>query len=212
MTDTKLPLPVLMLVTDRSVAGGLEALIEKTAAAVAGGVNLVQVRDKDLPHDELMPLATALREAIGGRALLVVNRPPMTALETRSDGVHLPEDAESPEEWPHNLLIGRSVHSVASARRAGVDGADYLVFGPVYETPTHVGAPPMGCGPLREVADAVAVPVIAIGGVTAARVAEVCAAGANGVAVVRAILDADDPRAAAESLRDALGAGARSSA
>jgi thiamine-phosphate diphosphorylase len=210
MTDKKLPLPVLMLVTDRSVAGGSEALTEKVAAAVEGGVNLVQLRDKDLPHDELMPLARALREAVGGRALLVVNRPPLTALETRADGVHLPEDAESPQEWPHNLLIGRSVHSVASARRAGADGADYLVFGPVYETLTHAGAPPMGCGPLRGVVDAVAVPVVAIGGVTVERVPEVCAAGATGVAVVRAILAADDPRAAAEALRDALGTGARS--
>jgi thiamine-phosphate pyrophosphorylase len=197
---------MLMLVTDRAVAGGTDALVEKVAEAVAGGVNVVQLRDKDLAHEELMPLVKRLQEAIAGRALLVLNRPPVTVLEARVDGVHLPEDAELPDGWPHRLLIGRSVHSVASARRAGVDGADYIVFGPVYETPSHDGAQAMGIAPLREVTVSVAVPIIAIGGVTVDSVAEVCNAGASGIAVIRAILGADDPRAAAEQLRDALGA------
>jgi thiamine-phosphate pyrophosphorylase len=206
MTNERLPLPVLMLVTDLTVAGGANALVEKVAEAVAGGVNVVQLRDKELPHEELIPLTRSLREAIDGRAMLVVNRPPTTALDARADGVHLPEDAELPREWPHNLLIGRSVHSLGSALRAGADGADYVVFGPVYETPSHAGAPPTGSIALREVVGAVAIPVIAIGGVTVDSVREVVAVGAAGIAVIRAILAADDPRAAAESLREALGA------
>lgn len=206
MPNERLPLPVLMLVTDRNVAGGEDALVRKVEEAVAGGVNVVQIRDKDLPHDELLSLAKRLREAIAGRASLVVSRAPSTVLDTHADGVHLPEDAEPPEEWPHNLLIGRSVHSVASARRAEADGADYIIFGPVYETESHVGATPAGCAALREVVEAVSVPVIAIGGVTVKRVPEVMAAGAAGVAVIRAILASDDARAAAQALRDALSA------
>lgn len=195
-----------MLVTDRSVAGGTDALVEKVAEAVTGGVNIVQLRDKDLAHEELMPLVKRLQDAIAGRALLVLNRPPVTVLEAHVDGVHLPEDAELPEGWPHRLLIGRSVHSVASARRAGTDGADYVALGPVFETQSHAGAPAMGTAPLREVTESVAIPVIAIGGVTVDSVQEVCEAGAAGVAVIRAILGASDPRAAARELRDALDA------
>ncbi len=197
-----------MLVTDRTVAGGIEALHRKVADAVSGGVNIVQLRDKDLPHDETVSLAKGLREVTSGRSALVANRPAQTVLSLHADGVHLPEDAEAPEEWPHRLLIGRSVHSEASALRAEADGADYIVFGPVYETRTHAGAPALGCAALQDVCQLVSVPVIAIGGVTAASVPEVMAAGAAGVAVVRAILAAPDPKAAAASLSDAL-AGSR---
>lgn len=204
MPNARLPLPVLMLVTDRRVAGGEDALVRKVAEAVAGGVNVVQLREKDLPHDGLVSLARRLQEAIAGRALLVVNRPPVTALEAHSDGVHLPEDAELPADWPRRVLVGRSAHSVASARRAEADGADYVVFGPVYETESHPGAAPAGVGALREVAGALSIPVIAIGGVDAQCAAEVMLTGAGGVAVVRAILASDDARAAAAALRDAI--------
>jgi len=204
MSQEGLPLPVLMLVTDRAVAGGTERLLEKVASAVEGGVNIVQLRDKDLPHDELMPLVESLKQAIGDRAKLVLNRPPVTALKAQVDGVHLPEDADPPEEWPRRLLIGRSVHSLASARRADADGTDYVAFGPVYETLSHSGAPPMGPQALREVVQAVSIPVIAIGGVTLGSVAELVATGAGGIAVIRSVLDAPHPRAAAEALRDAL--------
>jgi thiamine-phosphate pyrophosphorylase len=193
-----------MLVTDRAVAGGMDSLPRKVAEAVSGGVNIVQLRDKDLPHRETVDLITELRHAISGRAVLVANRPAQTVLSLHADGVHLPEDAEAPEEWPHRLLIGRSVHSAPSARRAEADGADYVVFGPVYETATHAGAPPLGCAALRQACQVVSVPVIAIGGVTIASVPEVMAAGAAGIAVVRAILAAPDPKAAAESLHNAL--------
>lgn len=204
MPNDRLHLPVLMLVTDRAIAGGTDALVQKVEDAVAGGVNIVQIRDKDMAHDELVALAGRLREAIGGRAALVVNRAPGTALDTHTDGVHLPEDAESPHEWPRSLLIGRSVHSAASARRAEADGADYIVFGNVYETESHANVAPAGLGALREVAESVSVPVIAIGGVTAERIPDLMAAGARGVAVIRAILAADDAQAAAAALREAL--------
>lgn len=206
MPKSRLPLPALMLVTDRTVAGGIEALPRKVAEAVSGGVNFVQLRDKDLPHDETIALAKQLRDITTGRAILVANRPAQTVLTLQADGVHLPEDAEAPQEWPHRLLIGRSVHSAVSARRAEADGADYVVLGPVFETETHSGSPPLGCAALQEVCRIVSVPVIAIGGLTTASVPEVMAAGASGVAVVRAILAAPDPKAAAASLRDALAA------
>jgi thiamine-phosphate pyrophosphorylase len=193
-----------MLVTDRHVAGGDGMLVRKVKEAVTGGVNVVQVREKDLTHDDAVSLARRLQEAIAGRALMMLNGSPQATLDARADGIHLPEDAEAPHEWPRSLLIGRSVHSSEAARRAVVEGADYVVFGPVYETESHSTAPPAGLVALRGVAESVSVPVIAIGGVTAGRVPKVLAAGASGVAVIRAILAAGDPKAAAQLLRAAL--------
>lgn len=197
-----------MLVTDRRIAGGEDALVAKAADAAAGGVNVVQLREKDLAYDDVTRLAARLQEAIAGRALLIVNRPAMSALHAGGDGVHLPEDAEWLGRRP-GLLLGRSVHSVAAARRAESDGADYVVFGPVYETDSHAGTLGLGADALREVVANVSVPVIAIGGVTKERVQEVMAAGAGGVAVVRAILAQEDGRAAAQALRSAIVAGSR---
>src|SRR3990172_8749667 len=87
------PLPTLMLVTDRTLCGGVDALVRAVEAAVAGGVNAVQLREKDLSPAELLPLARRLREVTGGRALLLVNGPPEVALACDADGVHLPPHA-----------------------------------------------------------------------------------------------------------------------
>lgn len=206
MPNERLPLPVLMLVTDRNLAGGDDALVRKVEEAVAGGVNAVQLREKDKVHDELVALAKRLREAIAGRALLLVNGSPVAAREAGADGAHMPEYAASLVERPPGLLAGRSVHSVEAALRAEAESADYVIFGPIYETRSHVATMQAGVAALREVADAVSIPVIAIGGVTAASVQEVMHAGASGVAVIRAILASDDARAAAAAFRDALSA------
>ena len=102
--------------------------------------------------------------------------------------------------------MGRSVHSAEAARRAEAEGADYLVAGPVYETRSHPGVEPAGLALIGKIAPAVRVPVLAIGGITTERVAEVVRAGASGVAVISAVLAQREPRAAAEALRRALDA------
>lgn len=202
------PLPCLMLVTDRSLAP--LPLPQAAARAVAGGVNIVQLREKDLPARDLLALAAALRAAIAGRALLVVNDRADVALAAGADGVHLPEDglpvAEARRLVGPARLVGRSVHSVDAAVRAEADGADYIVVGPIYPTRSHPDAPAAGPGLLSQVRRAVRVPVLAIGGVTAATAAEALAAGASGVAVISAILGSEDPEAAARGLRSALDA------
>ncbi len=200
-----LPSPCLMLVTDRSLCNGADGLVAAVAAAVERGADAVQLREKDLPPHDLLPLARRLREATRGRALLLVNGPPEVALECGADGVHLPEDAppvRRPREW---FLVGRSVHSLEAAVRAEAEGADYVVAGPVYETRSHPGRQPAGPALVEGVAGSV-VPVLAIGGVTAARVEEVVGAGAAGVAVISAVLAARDGGAAAGALRRALDA------
>jgi thiamine-phosphate pyrophosphorylase len=201
MTKPDLPLPVLMLVTDRRLAGGDDALVRKVSEAVEAGVNVVQLREKDL-SGHLLVLARRVKEAIGGRALLIVNGSPDVAREAGADGFHLPEDAPMCEAG--DLLVGRSVHSVEAAQRAKKEGADYVIAGPVYETASHPGRAPAGPQLLSLISDVVSVPVLAIGGITEERVAEVIDAGAAGVAVISAVLGAASAGDSAEALADAL--------
>ena len=193
-----------MLVTDRNVAGGEIALVDKVAEAVAGGVNVVQLREKDLSHDALVSLARRVKEAIAGRALLFVNGSPVVAREVGADGMQMAEYAPSLAERPDGLLAGRSVHSLEAARRAQAEGVDYVVFGTVFVSETHADAAPAGVRALADVCEAVPVPVIAIGGITKDRIPGVLTAGASGIAVIRAVLAGSDARAAASELRDAL--------
>ena len=198
-----------MLVTDRAlVSGGLagssdDRLVEAVVAAVEGGVNAAQLREKDLAPADLTALAERLRGVIGQRALLIVNGSADVARGVQAGGLHLPADA--PFARPDGVtLVGRSVHSVEEAVRAEQEGADYVIAGPIYETPSHRGVAPAGVRLISAVVAVVSVPVVAIGGITAARVPDVLSAGAGGVAVISAVLGAKSPFAAASALREAL--------
>ena len=203
MPGHPLALPALMLVTDRLVAGGEDALVEKVAEAVAGGVTVVQVREKDLAPEQLAALADRVKAAIGGRAALVINSDADVARKVGADGVHFPENAAFPGDRA-GLITGRSVHSVESALQAAAEGVDYVVVGPAYVTESHPGVAPGGPQLISDVAAAVSVSVIAIGGIDAGRTPEMVSAGAAGIAVVRAILASESPRDAASSIRRAL--------
>jgi thiamine-phosphate pyrophosphorylase len=213
-------LPSLMLVTDRSLCGGADGLVAAVEAAVQGGADAVQLREKDLPPEDLLSLARRLRQATLGRAvptgrqaLLLVNGPLDVALAAEADGVHLPESAppvQRPREampaGRQGFLVGRSVHSLEAARRAEAEGADYVIAGPVYETRSHPGRNPAGLSLIEEITRSVRVPVLAIGGVSAGRVEAVVRAGASGVAVISAVLAQPDKGTAARELRRALDA------
>jgi thiamine-phosphate pyrophosphorylase len=188
-----------MLVTDRHLAGGEDRLLKAVDAAIDGGVNAVQLREKDMRPADLLSLAIRLREVTAGRALLLVNGPLDVALEAGADGVHLPEDAEPPRP-PWTLTWGRSVHSVEGALAAMGEAARHIIVGPIFETPSHPAAKPLGLGIIRELSSFTRAPVIAIGGITAANARDVMQAGAHGIAVIRAILGNDDPKAAAQAL------------
>lgn len=196
-----LPRPCVMLVTDRRLVGGEDRLVEIAKDSIEGGVNAVQLREKDLPKDQLLSLARRLREATRGSALLLVNSDADVAAEADADGVHLPEDAPMAET---PLMIGRSVHSVEAAVRAEAEGVGYLIAGPVFETRSHEGRPAAGLDLLRRIYEAVGAPVVGIGGIDYQGAATVARAGAVGVAVISAILASSSPRLAAAELRDAL--------
>jgi thiamine-phosphate pyrophosphorylase len=200
-----------MLVTDRHATAGRD-LVGVVEAALDGGLPAVQLRDKDLSGRALFALAERLRAATSrAGALLFVNERVDVALAVGADGVHLGGGALPVDVTrallPAGALIGHSVHAADEA--AGSD-ADFVFFGPVYDTPAKraFGAP-QGVARLRQAVGAARVPVIAIGGVEAARVPEIRDAGAAGIAVIRAILEASDPADAARVLLDALGRDAR---
>ncbi len=211
-----LPSPCLCLVTDPGVCGRDE-LAGRVAAGVNGGVDVVQLRDKELPGGELLELARELEKAVRGRALLLVNERVDVAVASGADGVQLGE-AGLPTEASRRMLgdgalIGRSVHSVDGAHAAVRSGADFLLVGTMFATRSHPGEEPSGPGLLRRIRDAgITIPMLGIGGITEGNAAQVLDAGADGVAVITAILADADPCAAAQRLKSAMIAGAAENA
>jgi thiamine-phosphate pyrophosphorylase len=165
-------------------------------AAVDGGATVVQLRLKGASTEEVVSAGAAFREL---DATFVVNDDVQAAIALGADGVHLGRDDPGAETAiAEGLLLGTSASSVDEAKAGEALGAAYIGAGPVWETPTKPDAdPPIGLDGLAEICDAVSVPVIAIGGVDAHNAAECIAAGAYGVAVVRAAADA---RAVSEAL------------
>jgi thiamine-phosphate pyrophosphorylase len=195
----------LLLVTDPR-----PDLAARVAAAVRGGVDVVQLRDKRASREELLPLAVELKEICERAvALFTVNDDAELAWLSGAHGVHLGQEdepiASARETLGPSGAIGRSVSSVEEAREAVREGADYLGVGTVYATPTKPEEAAAGPALLREISGAaVPVPWFAIGGVTLETAREVAEAGAPGFAVVRAVLDAEDPAVAARELRSFL--------
>ena len=204
---TRLPTPCLSLVTDGNVAAGLD-LEEGVEAAVAGGVDLVQLREKELPAEEVYLTAKRLRVITRDKALLFVNDRVDIALAAKCDGVQLGENAMPTSAaravCGARLLIGRSVHSLEGAKRAEGDGADLLVLGTIFPTGSHPGAVTAGVELVRAVAEEVSLPVLAIGGINNDNVASVIRAGASGVAVISAISGSPDPETAASALKSKM--------
>jgi thiamine-phosphate pyrophosphorylase len=196
-----------MLVTDGAGIGERQGA-ERIAAAVLGGVGVVQLRDRTASAAALLARAEGLRGLLRD-TLLIVNDRIDVALAAGADGVQLGAGA-LPVAAPRRLmgaraLIGRSVHSAAEATAAEAEGADFLIVGTIYPTATHAGKTPEEPALLEAVAGAVQLPFYAIGGITAATAAECVRRGAHGVAVIRAIGDAEDPEAAARGLVAAMG-------
>ena len=192
-----------MLVTDRHETRGRD-LVDVVAAAVSGGVRLVQVRERDLPEVEVEALLRCLIERLGGTGASVLVNGHAALARAMGIGLHLPA-AAPPLAPPRPELYGRAAHDEGEARRALAEGVSYLVVGPVFPTRSKPGHPGAGLDALARLAAIVApVPVFAIGGLTPERVGSVQAAGAHGVAVRSGILGAPDPARAAQELLSAL--------
>jgi len=195
----------LYLVADPEF-NGQRPLLEKVAAALQGGVTAVQLRAKRATPREILSLGEEVRRvARGMNAAFLVNDRPDLALALEADGVHVgPDDLPSPEArrlLPRPAILGVSASSVREAKEAEESGADYLGVGPVFTTMTKPDAgEPLGLSSFSEIASAVGIPVVGIGGITLENSASVIEAGAAGVATVSAILGAEDPEQAARAL------------
>ena len=204
--------PIICYVSERKSLGesaGIAGVLGKIRAAIAAGVDWVQIREKDLSGRELLGLA---REAVaaGSGARLIVNDRVDVALGAGAAGVHLGREslgARDVVRWcrsgnaPADFLVGVSCHSLEEAREAECAGAAYIFFGPVFDTPSKRGmGEPQGVARLGEICCGVAIPVLAIGGVSEKNAGECIRAGAAGIAAIRMFQDARD----AEALKGAV--------
>jgi thiamine-phosphate pyrophosphorylase len=210
MTAAAVPSPAawgVYLITDRTQTAGrpLLAVVER---ALRGGIRAVQLRERDLTTRELLALAEHLR-ALTRRhgAALMVNDRIDVALACGADGVHLPAHSfalcDARRLLGAQRLIGVSTHAPAELAAAAAAGADFAVFGPVYDTPAkRAYGPALGPAALADVRRAAGLPLFALGGVDLERVTAVHAHNVDGIAVIRAVLAAGDPAGAAAALLD----------
>jgi thiamine-phosphate pyrophosphorylase len=210
--------PLLCYVTDRHALAEGANFVEHISLAVAAGIDWIQIREKNLPARELIALTrAAVKAAADSRpqtsVRIIVNDRLDVALAAGAGGVHLGESSmpvAAVNAWRRansssEFIIGASCHSLETARAAERDGADYVIFGPIYSTPSKAefGAP-QGINRLAEVSDAVSIPVLAIGGIMEKNARECIAAGAAGIAAIRMFSEARDLAALVGRLRSAL--------
>ena len=199
----------LYLVTNRGLSLG-RSLEEVVSEAVAGGVTMVQLREKDTSTGEFIRLACKLTDLLRPLGIpLIINDRVDVALATDADGVHIGQ-SDMPYEIARKLLgpdkiIGLSVENMNDLLRANELDVDYIGISPVYGTPTKTDtAEPFGLEGLRKAVELSVHPTVAIGGMNARTISDIIAAGADGVAVVSAICSADSPRLAANELMNII--------
>lgn len=196
----------LYIVTDRQAGHG-RGHLEMARDCLAGGADIIQLRDKTMTGRPLLSLAREMAALTRSyQAMFIVNDRLDVAMAAGADGVHLGQDdlpvAAARAIAPPSLIIGASVGSVQEAMAAEREGADYVALSPVFSTPTkHDAGPGHGLAVLRDIKAAVSLPVIAIGGIGLHNVVDVIMAGADGVAVISAVLGADDVEAATRAMK-----------
>jgi thiamine-phosphate pyrophosphorylase len=199
----------LFLVTDRHQTNG-RPLVPLLQRVLTAGVAAIQLRERDLSAKELVTLAREVQAVMASRrSQLLINDRIDVALALEGVGVHLPSNSlpvfVARQLLGAQRLLGISVHAVEEAVQVESQGADYIVLGPIYETPTkQMFGPPLGIHTLEKACRLVRIPIIGIGGVTAARAREMRRAGAFGVAVISAVLGAANVESAARELLDAV--------
>jgi len=204
----------LYVITDPSLSGG-RSHAEIARAALEGGADAIQIRDKSSPAYNLSCVVAEIQPiARKFGAPLLVNDRVDVALVAGADGAHVGQEdlpaREARRLLPKPRLVGVSVSTLEEARRAARDGADYLGVGPVFATSTKPDAgEPLGLERLAGIARAVAIPVVAIGGITMDNVTSVFEAGASGAAVVSAVVSAEDITGAARALKRVIAGAVR---
>lgn len=182
--------------------------VSAAEAAIAGGADCIQLREKAMPDLPRLELAGRMRRLTADKGVLfIMNDRPDLAELAHADGVHLGQDdlpTASARRIIGDMLIGRSTHNIDQARAAAADGADYIALGPMFATSTKDAGPPAGAELLRQAVAEIRRPLVCVGGITAKNVGELARSGARCVAVCSAIISNDDPAVAAKGIRDGL--------
>jgi thiamine-phosphate pyrophosphorylase len=199
--------PILCLVTNRNICDPAN-LCRDLEAAIGAGINMVQIREKDLSGKDLLSQVRQFKRCVKDNALLIVNERVDIALLGEADGVHLGENGISIPDARRiageSFLIGKSVHSLDGAIDAEQSGADYLIVGTVFSSITHMGEEAQGIDLLKKLGARIEIPYIAIGGMNRTNVRSVIESGASGVAVMRSILASTDRVIATSNIRSAM--------
>lgn len=199
------PLFRLYLITDRNQTGG-RPLTDVAKEALDGGVKAIQLREKDLPIRELLKLAEEMRRITKDTgAKLFINGRIDAAMAVEADGIHLGQ-TDLPVDVVRRIvgnrfMIGVSTHNLNEAKEAEAGGADFITFGPVYETPAKLKyGEPVGTEVLKRAKSGILIPVYAIGGINSGNIKQILRTGADGVALISAIIGAKEPKKAVEEL------------
>ena len=198
----------LYLVTDRRLSRG-RTTAEVVIAAVKGGVTCVQLREKDCSTREFIDEAAFLKLVLQPHQIpLIINDRVDVALAVAADGVHLGQSdmriADAKRILNSETIIGISAESIEDAVQAEADGANYIGISPVFATGTKTDtAPPLGLEGIRQIRKAVSIPLVGIGGINISNASDVIRSGADGIAVVSAIVSAENPESAASDLKQA---------
>lgn len=196
----------LIAITNSSLNSNL---VKKVTEACKAGVNAVQLREKNISGRKLLDLSKKLRIITKKyNAKLIINDRYDIAVLSKADGLHSPENGIVPGQVNRSegFVIGRSVHSLKSAVETETEGFDYLIFGPIYQTPSKVKfGKPQGIGRLQEICGTVKIPVFAVGGINPERAKKCIEAGAHGVAVVREIMLSKNIRKTVSKFKNVLG-------
>lgn len=193
----------LYLVTEESLA--IEELTKIIAESVSGGVSIVQLREKNNSSLSFYNKASALKQLLNELSIpLIINDRVDIALAVAADGIHIGQD-DLPlpvvkKMVPEDMIVGVSVSTLEEALEAERNGADYIGVGSVFPTKTKQDATLMAIGDLEEICRSVSIPAVAIGGITADNISALSASGLSGTAVVSAIMNAESPKTASESL------------
>jgi thiamine-phosphate pyrophosphorylase len=196
----------LYLITDRKLFADISALFRAVEEALRGGVKAVQLREKDVTIRELLSMAYHLRKLTAHyRAKLFINDRVDVAIAVDADGVHLNRNSipvsAAKKASKGRLVVGVSTHSLGEAIDAEKEEADFITFGPVYETPSKLKyGEPVGINSLKKVCSEVSLPVFGIGGIMEERIREVMDCGCEGVAAISAILNSKDIKKTTERI------------
>ena len=198
----------LYVIIDRAAAGGRD-LADCAAAAIRGGADVIQLRDKSASRDALLTEAARLLPIARAAGVpLIINDRVEVARAAGADGVHLGQDDVPVHEARKILgprgLIGKSTHSLEQALAAQAEGADYIGLGPIFPTPTKPDARSVGTELITQVVPHIRVPIVCIGGIDTATAQDVIEAGATCIAVVRAVCASCDPASSTRNLKQMM--------